>query len=66
MASLWDPAKLGYLTVYLAKHLLEGNTVENGMEVPNVGTIEVKSDGKTVIMGPPSDFTKENYKDYNF
>jgi len=66
VAVLWDPAQLGYLTIYLAKHLLDGNKVENGMEVPNVGKIEVKPDGKTVIMGPPTDFLKDNYKDYNF
>jgi simple sugar transport system substrate-binding protein/rhamnose transport system substrate-binding protein len=66
VAALWDPGKLGYLTVYLAKHALEGNKVENGMDVPNVGKIEVKSDGKTVIMGPPTDFLKDNYKNYDF
>jgi len=66
VAVLWDPAQLGYLTIYLAKHLLDGNKVENGMEVPNVGKIEVKPDGKTGIMGPPTDFTKDNYKNYNF
>jgi simple sugar transport system substrate-binding protein/rhamnose transport system substrate-binding protein len=66
VATLWDPAQLGYLTVYLAKQLLEGKKVENGAEVPNVGKIEVKSDGKTVIMGPPTDFKKDNYKKYNF
>lgn len=65
-AVLWDPAKLGYLTVYLAKQLLEGGKVEDGMDVPNVGKIEVWPDGKTVIMGPPSDFLKDNYKDYDF
>jgi len=66
VATLWDPAKLGYLTVYLAKEVLEGKTVTDGMDVPNVGKITVKSDGKTVIMGPPADFLKDNYKDYNF
>jgi ABC-type sugar transport system substrate-binding protein len=66
VATLWDPGKLGYLTVYLAKELLEGKTVSDGMDVPTVGKINVKSDGKTVIMGPPADFLKDNYEDYNF
>jgi simple sugar transport system substrate-binding protein/rhamnose transport system substrate-binding protein len=66
VAVLWDPAKLGYLTVYLAKELLEGRTVTDGMDVPNVGKITVASDGITVVMGPPSDFTKDNYKDFDF
>jgi hypothetical protein len=54
------------LTVYLAKELLEGRNVTDGMDVPNVGKITVLPDGKTVIMGPPTDFLKGNYKDYNF
>jgi simple sugar transport system substrate-binding protein/rhamnose transport system substrate-binding protein len=63
---LWDPAQLGYLTVYLAKAKLEGKEIKDGMEVPNVGKIEVKSDNKTIIMGPPTDFTKENADNYKF
>jgi hypothetical protein len=31
-----------------------------------VGKITVKPDGKTVIMGPPSDFLKGNYKQFPF
>lgn len=65
-ATLWDPAKLGYLTVYIAYNMLKGEKPVDGMEVPNVGKITVLSDGKTIIMGPPSDFLKSNYKDYNF
>lgn len=65
-ATLWDPSKLGYLTVYLANELLKGNEITDGMEVPNVGEISVKPDGKTVIMGPPTDFTAENCEDFGF
>lgn len=66
VATLWDPSKLGYLTVYLAKAKLENKEIKDGMEVPNVGNIVVKPDGKTVIMGPPTDFTKDNVDNYNF
>lgn len=55
---LWDPTKLGYLTVGVAKALLEGKTLENNMEIEGFGTIELKEDGKTIIMGPPDDYTK--------
>lgn len=61
---LWDPAKLGYLTVVLANDLLKGKLPVNGQDVPNVGKIEVKD--KVVIMGPPSVFTKDNYKQFPF
>lgn len=65
-AILWDPGKLGYLTVYLAKMKLEGKSPTDGMDVPNVGKIKLKSDGKTIIMGDPLDFTKENVDKFGF
>jgi len=66
VSTLWDPGKLGYLTVYLANESLKGNEIVDGMEVPNVGNITVTDQGKTVIMGPPTDFTKENYSTFSF
>ncbi|PRR70435.1 Autoinducer 2-binding protein LsrB [Moorella humiferrea] len=66
VATLWEPAKLGYLTVALIKDMLDGKQPTEGQEVPNVGKIQVKSDGKTVIMGPPTDFTKDNVDQFNF
>ncbi|SDK01245.1 autoinducer 2 ABC transporter substrate-binding protein [Sediminibacillus albus] len=65
-AVLWDPGKLGYLTVALGKMLAEGEMPEDGQEIEGVGEITVKEDGKTVIMGPPADFTKENAADFDF
>ncbi|MDR2048342.1 MAG: autoinducer 2 ABC transporter substrate-binding protein [Treponema sp.] len=65
-AILWDPSKLGYLTVILANDMLQGKKPVDGQNVPKIGKISVKPDGKTVIMGPPSDFTKENYKSFGF
>ncbi|GHV79990.1 autoinducer 2 ABC transporter substrate-binding protein [Spirochaetia bacterium] len=65
-ATLWDPAQLGYLTVVLANNLLKGQNPTDGQDVPKVGKITVRPDGKTVIMGPPSDFTKSNYKQFPF
>jgi simple sugar transport system substrate-binding protein/rhamnose transport system substrate-binding protein len=61
---LWDPAKLGYLTVVLANNLLKGQQPTNGQDIPNVGKIQVS--GKDVVMGPPTVFTKENYKQFPF
>jgi simple sugar transport system substrate-binding protein/rhamnose transport system substrate-binding protein len=66
VATLWDPGKLGYLTVYLALERLEGREITDGMEVPNVGKITLWDDGRTVIMGPPTDFTAENAHLYDF
>jgi simple sugar transport system substrate-binding protein len=65
-STLWDPAKLGYLTVYIANSILHGKKPVDGMDIPNVGKITVRPDGKTIIMGPPADFLKDNYKNYKF
>ncbi|KAF0822206.1 autoinducer 2 ABC transporter substrate-binding protein [Cytobacillus firmus] len=66
VAILWEPDKLGYLTVALAKDLAEGKNPEDGQDVSGVGKIELWDDNKTVIMGPPTDFTAENAGDYDF
>lgn len=66
VAVLWDPGKLGRLTVALSKMLTEGEMPTDGQEIEGVGSIEVKEDGKTVIMGEPMDFTKENAADFDF
>lgn len=64
MATLWSPKKLGYLTVVLAKDLLDGNLPHDGQYVYNVGNIRVNGD--TVIMGEPLDFTAGNVEQYDF
>jgi ABC-type sugar transport system substrate-binding protein len=66
VAILWEPDKLGYLTVSLAKDLANGKKPTDGQDVKNVGKITVKSDGKTIIMGPPTDFTSKNAANFNF
>jgi rhamnose transport system substrate-binding protein len=62
--SLWSPKKLGYLTVYMVKQLLDGQMPYVGQKIPNVGNIRIKGD--VVIMGEPIDFTKDNVDDYDF
>lgn len=64
VATLWSPKRLGYLTVILAKQLLDGEFPYDGQEVDNVGTIRVKGD--VIIMGEPLDFNKDNVDQYEF
>jgi len=64
VATLWSPKRLGYLTVMLAKNLLDGNLPHDGQEIDNVGTIRVKGD--VVIMGEPLDFDRDNVDQYEF
>lgn len=65
-ATLWEPEKLGYLSVVMADYLIKGKGVEDGLEISKVGKIEYDSKTKTVIMGPPMDFTAENVDNYDF
>jgi ABC-type sugar transport system substrate-binding protein len=62
--TLWDPAKLTYLTTKLVNDYLDGKKPVNGMEVPNIGRLEVRSDG-TIIM-PGAVITKENVDQFDF
>lgn len=64
VVTLWSTKRLGYLTVALAKNLLEGTLPYDGQEIYNVGKIRLKGD--MVIMGEPLDFTKENVNQYDF
>ena len=64
---LWDPRELGALTVRLAKALVDGHALSDGMEIPGHGKIVLsKRDAKTVIMADPIRFTKENIDKYDF
>lgn len=57
LGALWNTQDLGYLTVAVAKSLLDGNTLSDGMEVEGFGTIALNGE-KDVILGPPEDYTK--------
>jgi ABC-type sugar transport system substrate-binding protein len=65
-ATLWDPSVLGYFAVYMATQKITGKKIYDGMVIPKIGKIEVKPDGKTVVMGPPTDFLAENVDKFNF
>jgi ABC-type sugar transport system substrate-binding protein len=64
VVTLWSPKKLGYLTVSIAKELLDGQVISDNQYISNIGNVRVKED--TVIMGQPIDFTKENIDQYDF
>ncbi|MCM8922423.1 MAG: hypothetical protein LC540_20590 [Candidatus Thiodiazotropha sp.] len=66
VGTLWDPSKLGYLTVVMAYNFLNGEKPSDGQDIGKVGKITVWKDGRTIIMGPPADFTKGNYASYGF
>ena len=62
---LWDPADLGYLTVGLAKYVLDGNEIADGdVEIEGYGTATIV--GKQVFMGEPLVFTAETVDNLQF
>ncbi|RWR27068.1 autoinducer 2 ABC transporter substrate-binding protein [Sinirhodobacter populi] len=64
---LWDPAALGYLTVWAGKQLVDGtpfaaeNTVP-GMDAP----VSYDAETGVLLLGDPSVFTKDNVDNFDF
>jgi rhamnose transport system substrate-binding protein len=65
---LWDPAKLGYLAAYTAANLaskkIDGSAGQS-YTAGKLGSFKIGPD-HTVILGPPTVFTKANIDQYNF
>lgn len=68
---LWNPTKLGYVTYYAAKALADGTITGKPGESFTIatgkwpGTYTIGEDGQ-IITGEPVEFTKDNYKEYDF
>lgn len=52
---LWDPTRLGYLTVAAVKHLLDGGKIE---DLKVEGYPDLSFEGINIYMGPPDDYRK--------
>ena len=64
---LWDPAALGYLTVWAGQQLIEHKPFAAENTVPGMAH-PVSFDAATgvLLLGPPAVFTKENVDQFNF
>jgi len=62
--TLWDPAKLTYVTTKLVNDYLDGKKPVNGMEIPGIGKLKVSPTG--VIIMPGAIITKENVDQFDF
>jgi len=65
---IWDPALLGYLSVYVAKAALDGtlkNVVGAKVKAGKLGEFTVGKDGE-IVYGKPLFFTAQNIDQYNF
>lgn len=64
---LWNPSDLGYLTVWVAHHLLNGGEVSETMEVPGLpDPVTYLPEDDIILLGPPTVFTAENVDDFDF
>lgn len=62
---IWHPGKLGYLTIYTAKSMLDKkDPIKDGQEIPEVGSVRVIED--SIIMDELLYITKDNVDDYDF
>ncbi len=65
---LWDPAKLGYLAAYAAVELASkkiSGAQGQSFTAGKLGSFTVGADS-TIILGPPTVFTKANISQFNF
>ncbi|WP_224001128.1 autoinducer 2 ABC transporter substrate-binding protein [Aureimonas sp. SA4125] len=64
---LWNPADLGYLTVWAGKQLADGKPFEAEPKVDGLeANVRWMADEKILLLGEPAVFTKENIEQFNF
>ncbi|MDH3660368.1 MAG: autoinducer 2 ABC transporter substrate-binding protein [Alphaproteobacteria bacterium] len=64
---LWNPADLGYLTVWVADHLADGGEIADDLEVPGLeAPVRYLPEDGILLLGPPAVFTPANVDDYDF
>ena len=61
---LWDPGDAGFAMNWLAKYVLDGGKVTDGMEIPGLGKISLK--GNILTVDGMIDITKDNAEDLGF
>ena len=59
-----EEKEAGYAMVYVAKMMLDGKEIVDGMEIPNIGKGEL--DGTTLKFDRPMGLTTDNVDDYDF
>ena len=61
---LWDPKDAGYAMTWVAKQLIDGKKIENGMTVPGLGKVTVEGD--VIKIDALIDITKANADSFGF
>lgn len=63
---LWDVESLGYLTAWAAVQLANDTAYEATQDVGDIKGVEYDSANKTLILGKPHVFTKDDAGNYNY
>lgn len=64
---LWDPYKLGWLTAWAGKQLIDGTPFTASNEVPGFDApVAFDADTGILLLGDPTVFTTENVNDFDF
>jgi len=64
---LWNPADLGYLTVWVADHLADGGSIDGDFQIEGLDqTIRYLPENDVILLGPPAVFTAENVDEFDF
>ncbi len=61
---LWSPKDAGYVMVWMAKQLLDGKQLTDGMEMPRAGKVTIN--GRVVGANAAIDITKDNADSFGF
>lgn len=63
---LWNPADAGYALVSVAKMMLDGKEVKNGLEIQNLGAAEVNMDTRVIKFNKILEVDKNNARSLGF
>lgn len=63
---LWDVESLGYLTAWAAVQLANGAEFQASQDVGSITGVEYDAANKTLILGKPHVFTKDDAGNYNY
>lgn len=61
---LWDPKDAGFAMTWLAKYILDGGKVTDGMEIPGMGKVVMKDN--VLVVDRMLDITKDNAESLGF
>ncbi|MCK0168186.1 autoinducer 2 ABC transporter substrate-binding protein [Jannaschia sp. S6380] len=64
---LWNPADLGYLTVWVGNQLASGGTIDGDLTVEGLDDpVRFLPENDIILLGPPAVFTAENVDEFDF